>query len=131
MRTKQRVRADFIISEFKSADRSGRAIEECCGEIKKATVKKYGNCHGCLLLAVYGLYKNGLIVGTQRKLSMKLDTIGLNGKKSTCICHALDAVALLGKDESHTASQLKGRLGGEGSIYSFVVAYYSRGLIKR
>lgn len=124
-------RAEFIVKQFIAADSAGRSMEECRGEIKEATEKKFNWCHDCLLLAVYGFYKNGIIENTPRSTVSDIDFTGFNGKDSEDIRHAFDALSLLEKDDSLRASHLKKRLGGEQSIYSFVVHYFNRGLLRQ
>jgi hypothetical protein len=96
-----------------------------------AVEKKYHSCHGCLLLAVYGLYKNGIIKNTPRPIVTRVDFTGFNGQESLDIHHAFDAIDMLKNDFSLKPSHLKEHLGGEMSIYSFVVHYFHQELLNQ
>ena len=54
-------RANLIVDLMVELDRRGEQIEDHRYEITKTVEEQYEYCHGCLLLAVYGFYKNGLI----------------------------------------------------------------------
>ena len=123
-------RAHFIIEQMQKADRDGSDIIASRSEIKQKTESKFGWCHDCLLLAVYGLYKNGFINGTSRTRAKQIDFIGFNGHKSVDIQHAFDAIELLMRDVNLTATDLKRKLGGEQSIYSFIAYYFHNGLLR-
>jgi hypothetical protein len=123
-------RAKFMVEQMKEADRSGTDIAAFRSELKRMTELKFGWCHDCLLLAVYDLYKNGFIEGTIRAKAKEIDLAGFNGHESADICHAFDSLELLRKDNKLTASDLKRILGGEQSIYSFVVHYFRNGLLR-
>jgi hypothetical protein len=123
-------RAQFIIEQMKEADRTGTDIVACRSEIKRETELKFGWCHDCLLLAVYGLYKNGFIEDTCRAKAKQIDLVGFNGHESTNIRHAFADLELLVKKDDLTAADLKRQLGGEQSIYSFVSYYFHSGLLR-
>ena len=123
-------RAQFIVEQMKAADRAGTDIPNARSEIKRMTESSFGWCHDCLLLAVYGLYKNGFIKDTSRAKSTQIDLAGFNGHDSADIRHAFDGLALLMKDTNLTAADLKRQLGGERSVYSFVVHYFHNDLLR-
>jgi hypothetical protein len=123
-------RAQFIVEQMKAADRTGTDIVASRSEIKRMTELNFEWCHDCLLLAVYGLYKNGFIEGTSRVKSKQIDLMGFNGHESADIRHAFDGLELLMKDVKLTATDLKRQLGGEQSIYSFVAHYFHNGLLR-
>jgi hypothetical protein len=118
-------RADFIVEQFKGADEADKDIAECRQEIKAATEREFTYCHDCLLLAVYGFYKNGYIKNTPRQKTGKIDMNGFNNRESEDIKHAFDALSRLRSDPTCSATTLKHELGGEQSIYSFVVHYFN------
>ncbi len=122
-------RAELIISHLIRLDEEGKDITKCRQELSDEVVRKYNWCHGCQLLAVYGLYKNGYIKDTRRKKQERIDLTGFNGRDSLDIKHAFDAIDILKKDPSMKASALKTKLGGEQSIYSFVKYYFDNDLI--
>jgi hypothetical protein len=123
-------RAEFIVEQMKVADRIGADIAASRSKIMQMTEAKYGWCHGCLLLAVYGFYKNGLIRNTGRAKPKQIDFAGFDGHESADIHHAFDALTMLMKDADETATDLKEQLGGEQSIYSFVIHYYRNSLLR-
>jgi hypothetical protein len=123
-------RAQFIVEQMKVADRIGTDIAASRSEIKRMTELNFRWCHDCLLLAVYGLYKNGFIKDTSRAKAKQIDFVRFNGHESVDIHHAFDVLALLMKDATLTATDLKRQLGGEQSIYSFVVHYFHNDLLK-
>ena len=123
-------RAQFIIDKMKAADRTGTDIAASRSELKRMTESDFGWCHDCLLLAVYGLYKNGFIEHTTRAKAKQIDLAGFNGHESADIRHAFDGLELLMKDVNLTATALKRQLGGEQSIYSFIVHYFHNGLLR-
>lgn len=123
-------RADFIVGKLRLADDVGKDIIACRADIKQATESEFGWCHDCLLLAVFGLYKNGFIENTNRVKARRFDFNGFNGHESVSIRLAFGAVELLMNDRNLTATALKRRLGGEQSIYSFIVHYFNNGLIR-
>ena len=123
-------RAQFIVEQMKAADRAGTDIETSRSEIKRITELNFGWCHDCLLLAVYGLYKNGFIEDTSVPKTKQIDLAGFNGHESADIRHAFDGLELLMKDVNLTATALKRQLGGEQSIYSFIVHYFHNGLLR-
>ena len=123
-------RAAFLIDKFEEAFQAGRDIAALSGEIRKATEAKYKWCHDCLLLAVYGMYKNGFIENTSPRKSAIIDYVGFSGRESKDIAHAFDALKVLESDRRVSATDLKHRLGGEQSIYSFVVHYFNNGLFR-
>ncbi len=127
--TPQWKRAELIVDIMKELDRDGISIKSKREYIESKVVEKYTHCHGCLLLAVYGFYKNGLIKNTPRRKVDTIDYAGFNGKYSFDIEHAFDALELLKEDPNLSASALKGKLGGEASIYSFVSDFYRRDLL--
>ena len=126
----QWLRAKFIIEQMKEADLAGTDIAASRSEIKRTTELKYGWCHDCLLLAVYGFYKNGFIKDTTRVKIKQIDLTGFNGHESADIRHAFDSLELLNKNANLTATDLKRQLGGEQSIYSFVVHYFHNALLR-
>lgn len=115
---------------MKAADRAATDIETSRSEIKRMTELNFGWCHDCLLLAVYGLYKNGFIEDTSVPKAQQIDLAGFNGRESADIRHAFDGLELLMKDVNLTATALKRQLGGEQSIYSFIVHYFRNGLLR-
>lgn len=123
-------RARFLIDELKRMDREGRDVADARSELRTRTIAEFVHCHDCLLLAVYGFYKNGLIKDLGRQRGANTDFSGFNGHKSLDIQHAFDALELLKQDASLSATDLKKRLGGEQSIYAFVVHYFSNGLLR-
>jgi|WetSurMetagenome_2_1015567.scaffolds.fasta_scaffold391471_2 hypothetical protein len=123
-------RAQFIIEQMKEADRTGTDIAAYRSEIKRETELKFRWCHDCLLLAVYGLYKNGFIEDTCRAKAQQIDFAGFDGHESADIHHAFDGLALLVEKNDLTATDLKRQLGGEKSIYSFVAHYFCNGLLR-
>jgi hypothetical protein len=124
-------RAEFIIDQLKAADQASRDLRTRRSAIKKATQAKFGSCHDCLLLAVYGLYKNGYISDTTRERAVRIDLTGFNGRHSLDIEHAFDALERLKENDELSASALRESLGGDQSIYSFVVHYHANGLIRK
>ena len=123
-------RAKFIIEQMKEADLTGTDIAASRSEIKRATELKFGWCHDCLLLAVYGMYKNGFIKDTTRIKAKQINLAGFNGHESADIRHAFDGIELLNKNANLTATDLKRQLGGEQSIYTFIVHYFHYGLLR-
>jgi len=123
-------RAQFIIEQMKAADQANIDIVTSRSKIKRKTELKYKQCHDCLLLAVYGLYKNGFIKDTNRAKASEIDLVGFNGQESLDIRHAFDSLDLLRKDADLTAAELKRQLGGEQSIYSFVGYYFREGFLR-
>jgi hypothetical protein len=123
-------RAQFIIEQMKEADRTGTDIVACRSEIKRETELEFEWCHDCLLLAVYGLYKNGFIEDTCRAKAKQIDFAGFDGHESADIHHAFDGLALLVEKNDLTAIGLKRQLSGEHSIYSFVAHYFRNGLLR-
>lgn len=122
-------RAKKIVQIMKKIEKEDKEIRKHRNFIKKKIENEYDYCHGCLLLAVYGFYKNGYISRTPRQKNQNIDYTGFNGKKSLDIVHAFDALELLKKDSSLTATDLKRELGGEQSIYSFVRYYFNKDLL--
>jgi len=129
MATPQWKRAELIVDIMKELDREGIDIKSKRRHIESKVVEKYTHCHGCLLLAVYGFYKNGLIKNTPRRKADNIDYTGFDGNYSLDIEHAFDALELLKEDPNLSASALKGKIGGELSIYSFVSDFYRRDLL--
>ena len=129
MATPQWKRAELIVDIMKELDREGIDIKSKRGHIESKVVEKYTHCHGCLLLAVYGFYKNGLIKNTPRRKADNIDYTGFDGNYSVDIEHAFDALELLREDPNISASALKGKIEGEASIYSFVSDFYRRDLL--
>lgn len=130
MTTLQWQRARFIIEQMKAADQSGIDIAVSRSEIKRKTEDKFGWCHDCLLLAVYGLYKNGFIEDTSRVRVAQVDLTGFSGRESVDIRHAFDGLELLQKNADLTPADLKRQLGGEHSIYSFIAHYFRNSLLR-
>ena len=108
----------------------GERIEDHRQEIEALVVHEYGSCHGCLLLAVLGLYKNGYIRNTSRPKAARIDCTGFNDHCSVDIQHAFDALKLLEVEPELSATALKRRLGGDSSIYSFVTHFSRNGLLR-
>ena len=129
MATPQWKRAELIVDIMKGLDSDGASIKSKREYIESKVVEKYTWCHSCLLLAVYGFYKNGLIKNTPRRKADNSDYTGFDGKYSLDIEHAFDALELLKEDPNLSASALKGKIGGELSIYSFVSDFYRRDLL--
>jgi len=123
-------RAGLIVEELKRLDEDGKPIEDYRSEIQNTVIGQYQWCHSCLLLAVYGLYKNGYIGNTPRTKSPSIDFAGFSGRDSLDIHHAFDALNLLKEDPDLSGRKLKQRLGGEQSIYSFVLYYFHEGLLR-
>jgi len=130
--TEQWKKALLIQKQLEELDNNGQNIEKSRDLINKIVEDKYGWCHGCLLLAVYGFYKNGMIASTSRvkAVNPKIDFNGFNGHYSKDIKHAFDALELLKRNPNLTANQIKTELGGEASIYSFVIHYFKNGLLR-
>jgi hypothetical protein len=122
-------RAKFIVEQMKEADRTGADIVVSRSEIKRMAEVKFKWCHDCLLLAVYGMYKNGFIKDTTRAKAKQIDFVGFDGRDSANIHHAFDALELLKKNINLNGIELKRQLGGEQSIYSFVVYYFKNDLL--
>ncbi len=123
-------REEFIVEKMREADRDGADIAASRPYLMRMAVEKFGSCHSCLLLAVYGLYKNGFIADSSRTKAKRIDLTGFDGRESACIRHAFDSLELLMKDATLSGSYLKQRLGGDGSIYSFVGRYFREGLLR-
>lgn len=123
-------RAELIVAQFKKIEGEGNLIKDNRAEVENAVLQRYEYCHVCLLLAVYGLYKNGYIVNTPNHKTTSIDYTGFNGKDSLNIHHTFDALALLKTDSSLSAKGIKQRLGGELSIYSFVSHFFEAGLLR-
>ena len=123
-------RAQLMIKKFKRLDEQGERIEDHRQDIVALVEEKYKWCHGCLLLAVYGLYKNGYIRNTSRPKAEQVDYAGFNGRYSLDIQHAFDALGLLERSPGLSATALKRKLDGEQSIYSFVTYFFQNGLLK-
>ena len=122
-------RALLIAEELKRLDELGARIEGHRQEIEALVKEKHTRCHGCLLLAVYGLYKNGYIRNTSHPKAVQVDYAGFNGHYSLDVQHAFDAIELLEREPELSATALKRRLGGELSIYSFVTHFFRNGLL--
>lgn len=125
----QKSRADEIIHMYKEFHSNGEPIPEYRSEILRSVEAKFNSCHTCLLLATYGLYKNGFIKGCGIKKAEKIDYTGFDGKPSDCVAHAIDACNELSKDPEISPTSLKSKYGGDGSIYSFVTAYFKDDLL--
>ncbi len=125
MGTPQWKRVELIVEELKRFEGEGKHIEDYRADVENAVVKCYQWCHSCLLLAVYGLYKNGYIENTPHAKAPSIDFTGFNGRDSLDIHHAFDALSLLKKNPGLTGTELKRRLGEEQSIYSFVANFFS------
>jgi len=123
-------RARFLIDEMKRMDLEGQDIADARSTLKLKVEAEFVHCHDCLLLAVYGFYKNGLIKDSDRPRAATPDFAGFSGRKSQDIQHAFDALEHLRQDASLSATDLKKLLGGEQSIYAFVVYYFSNGLLQ-
>lgn len=82
MATPQWKRAELIVDIMKELDRERIDIKSKRGHIESKVVEKYTRCHGCLLLAVYGFYKNGLIKNTPRRKADNIDYTGFDGNCS-------------------------------------------------
>jgi hypothetical protein len=123
-------RAQLIVELMNASDQTGTDIAAARSEIKRKIELVFTYCHDCLLLAVYGLYKNGFIEDTNRAKSTQIDLAGFNGHESADIRHAFDGLELLMEDVNLTATDLKRQLGGEQSIYSFVAYYFHNGLLR-
>jgi hypothetical protein len=129
MATPQWKRAELIVDIMKELDRKEIDIKSNREYIESKVVEKYIWCHSCLLLAVYGFYKKGLIKNTPRRKADNIDYTGFDGNYSLDIEHAFDALELLREYPNISASALKGKIGGEASIYSFVSDFYRRDLL--
>ena len=129
MSTPQWKRAELIVDIMKELDREEIDIKSNREYIESKVVEKYTWCHSCLLLAVYGFYKNGLIKNTPRRKADNIDYTGFDGNYSLDIEHAFDALELLREDPNISASALKEKIGGEASLYSFVSDFYRRDLL--
>lgn len=123
-------RAEYIIEKLDAADGAGVDIHSCRSEIVRSTESRFKSVHNCLLLAVFGFYKNGLIQNTVRPKATDIDFTGFNGDESDNIHHAFDAIKILAENPSISANQLKTTLGGDNSIYSFVVSYFRMGMLR-
>lgn len=129
MRVPQWQRTRFLIDEMKRMDREGQDIAGARSTLKLKVEAEFGSCHDCLLLAIFGFYRNGLIKDSVRPRAASTDFSGFSGCESLDIHHAFDALELLRRDASLSATDLKMRLGGEQTIYTFVVHYFSNGLL--
>ena len=123
-------RALKMVEMMKKIDNEGKSIEEYKDRIQSEIEKDFDWCHGCLLLAVYGFYKNGYINDTPRQKRANIDFSGFDGNYSLNIQHAFDALELLEKGPCLTASDIKRKLGGEASIYTFVTYFYRHNLLR-
>lgn len=115
---------------MKQLDEKGENIIDNRGYIKSEIEQEYDWCHDCLLLAVYGLYKNGYIKNTKIDKKENINYAGFNNKYSLDIQHAFDALDLLKNNPNLTTSDIKRNLGGEASIYTFVKYFYENSLLK-
>ncbi|MGB7532680.1 MAG: hypothetical protein WA977_06855 [Halobacteriota archaeon] len=129
MATPQWKRVELIVDIMKELDRDGIDIKSKRRDIQSKIKERYRHCHDCLLVAVYGFYKNGLIKNTPRRKTDNIDYIGFDGKDSKNIEHAFEALESLKEDSTLSASALKEKIGGEHSIYSFVSNFYRRDLL--
>lgn len=129
MATPQWKRAELIVDIMKELDKDGASIKSKRKDIQSKIKERYRHCHDCLLVAVYGFYKNGLIKNTPKRKTDNIDYIGFDGKYSKNIEHAFVALELLKEDPDLSASALKGKIGGELSVYSFVSDFYRRDLL--
>ena len=118
-----------MVELMKELDEEGAPIDQNRSYVMSEIVREFERCHECLLLAVYGLYKNGYIKGTDRRQTDKTDFRGFNGAYSLDIQHAFDALKILQENPSLTGSAIKKELGGEASIYSFVRYFYVNDLL--
>lgn len=125
----QKERADEIIRLFRKFEQQGKSITVNRSDIHELIENKYNSCHSCLLLATYGLYKNGFISESDKLKPDTYDYKGFDGKFSNCIAHAIDACKELSKNPDISSTKLKKKFGGDGSIYSFVTAYFKNGLL--
>lgn len=125
-------RAEYIINLMNAMQSEGRDVLFGRAEIERKVNAKFTQCHSCLLLAVYGLYKNGIIENTipLQRSDKDIDFFGFDGAESVNIRHAFDALDLLKRNPQMTANKLKEQLGGDLSIYSFVVHYFKNNLIR-
>lgn len=130
MRIPQWQRSRFLIDEMKRLDREGQDIADARSTLKLKVEAEFGSCHDCMLLAIYGFYRNGLIKDAGRPRAATIDFSGFSGRESLDIHHAFDALDLLRQDASMSATDLKKRLGGEQTIYTFVVHYFRNGLLQ-
>ncbi len=124
-------RAMAIIDLMEKIEKDGCYVSKSRKLIKNEIEKKFNNCHGCLLLAVYGFYKNGYIAGTDCPVAKEIDYDGFDGKFSENIRHAFNALDELNKNPDLSANKLKQKFGGDYSIYSFVQPYFTNGWLKK
>ena len=130
MSYKQWKRAIRMVELMKKIDDEGKSIIKSRSNIKSKIEKEFTHCHDCLLLAVFGLYKNGYIKDTKLTKSNNIDLNGFDGHYSLDIQHAFDALELLKKDSELSGAAIKRKLGGEASIYTFVRYFFNNGLLK-
>ena len=129
MRYPQWIRAKGIVELMREIEENGHSIRQNRNAIQLKIAKKYNWCHDCLLLAVYGFYKNGYITSTGHQREDEIDYTGFDGNFSIDIRHAFNALGLLEDNEELKASDIKKELGGEASIYSFVKYYHQNNLL--
>jgi len=123
-------RALKMVELMKQIEGEGKIIIENRNYIQLKIEREFDWCHGCLLLAVYGFYKNGYIKGTKPQKKANIDYTGFDGYSSLDIQHAFDALNLLKSNPNLTTSEIKRKLGGEASIYTFVRYFHNNGLLK-